>query len=196
MAKTVRNIQASPEEVFDILADPRSYAYWVVGSKEIRTADDGWPKRGTRFDHTVGMGPLRVNDHTVVEESIPGRYLQLEARARPMGRARVKLDLDGRDGATTVTMIEEPADSKTAFVFQPVTHLLTKRRNEHSLARLGELAETRRPIPGDEPGVSPKLPVRNPEEGGSRNVAGVALAAGAVLAGAGALVWWRLSASR
>ena len=37
----------SPSRVFEVLADPRSYAYWVVGAHKIRDADDGWPAVGT-----------------------------------------------------------------------------------------------------------------------------------------------------
>ena len=29
-------------EVFELLSDPRTYGYWVVGSREIRAADPNW----------------------------------------------------------------------------------------------------------------------------------------------------------
>ena len=59
MARNQRDIDAPPERVFAVLADPRCYPEWVVGSKEIRAADPGFPAPGTRFHHTVGVGPLR-----------------------------------------------------------------------------------------------------------------------------------------
>jgi hypothetical protein len=36
-------VAAGPDAVFDVLADPRSYARWVVGSKQIRAADGRAP---------------------------------------------------------------------------------------------------------------------------------------------------------
>ena len=168
MALTERLIDASPATVFGVLADPRSYAYWVIGSLEIREADCDWPQTGTRFHHTVGIGPLRVKDHTCVEDVRPGEFLQLKTRARPLGNARVKLQLEPAGRATRVTMTEDPADKPTALLFTPPTHALVHRRNVRSLGRLAELAEGRRPIPGDEPEADVSTPngdgsVKNPE---------------------------------
>ena len=163
MARTEQLIEAPPEAVFGVLADPRSYAYWVVGSHEIRDADPGWPQVGTKIHHTVALGPLRLKDHTVVEEVEAPRRLKLQAKTRPFGKARVALELEPAHGRTHVTMIEDPADPLTALVFMPLTHLLIRKRNENSLERLAELAEGRRPMPGDEPGtVDESGDVQNP----------------------------------
>ena len=62
MAQNERVINATPGAVFRVLSDPRSYAHWVIGSIEIRNADPGWPQVGSRFHHTVGMGPLRIKE--------------------------------------------------------------------------------------------------------------------------------------
>lgn len=169
MACVEHRIDTAPSAVFEVLADPRAYAYWVIGSIEIREADERWPDLGSRFHHTVGMGPLRVRDYTEVEKVEPGCFLQLKTRARPLGNARVTLTLEPEGGGTRVRMTEEPADRPTAIVFNPATDVLVHRRNERSLERLAELAEGRRPIPGDEPGASSKRPqspgvVQNPEQ--------------------------------
>jgi uncharacterized protein YndB with AHSA1/START domain len=146
MARTVRRIAATPEQIFDVLSNPDSYGYWVVGSKEVRDADPDWPTPGSRFHHTVGWGPLDVKDHTEVEEIDRPRRLQMRAKARPLGTARVTLELKPEDGHTCVTMIEDPADPLTALVFNPLTHLLVRGRNVKSLERLAELAEGRRTV--------------------------------------------------
>jgi uncharacterized protein YndB with AHSA1/START domain len=161
MARSERVIAASPAAVYEVLADPRGYAYWVIGSMEVRGASPDWPRPGSRFDHTVGVGPLRIKDHTVVEEARPDRFLQLRAKARPLGKARVKLELEEAGGGTRITMVEDPADPLTAFVFMPLTHLLTRARNLRSLDRLAELAEGRRPMPGDEPWAPARTPQGN-----------------------------------
>lgn len=197
MAQNERVIDAPPEDVFGVLADPRGYAYWVVGSIEIRDADPNWPQAGSRFHHTVGIGPLRVKDYTVVEDVDPGRFLQLETKTRPLGNARVKLELERLDSGTRVTMVEQPADKPTALVFMPLTHLLVRGRNVRSLDRLAELAEGRRPVPGDEPDAPTRTPhgegsVVNPDALARREAGGRATAAlmarGALAGLAGGLV--------
>ena len=150
MARTDRLIKASPSAVFDVLADPRSYVYWVIGSREIRGSDPNWPQPGSRFAHTINLGPLRVQDHTEVEELEPDRRLQLKARARPFGTARIAIELDPVADGTSVTIREHAADPFSAFLFQPLTHLAVQRRNARALDRLAELAEGRRPMPGEE----------------------------------------------
>jgi uncharacterized protein YndB with AHSA1/START domain len=135
-------IATPPERVFSVLADWRSYGYWVVGSRCIRGADPGFPAAGTRFYHQVGVGPLHLNDHTVSLEVDPPRKLVLRAKARPFfGTAIVDLTMQPEDGGTRVTLREDPGDKLTAFVFQPVTHLLVRGRNAKSLERLKELCE-------------------------------------------------------
>ena len=142
-------INAPPEKVFEILSEPDNYAYWVVGSKEIRDADANWPAVGSKFHHTVGFGPISVKDHSVVEVSTSPNYLQLKVKARPLGTGRVKMRMDPVSGGKThVTMIEDAADTLTAILFNPLTHLAVRGRNKESLARLAALAEGRgRPIP-------------------------------------------------
>jgi uncharacterized protein YndB with AHSA1/START domain len=135
------HIDAPPKRVFAVLSDPRNYAYWVVGSRRLRGADDDFPAVGSSFYHAVGFGPLRIKDHTVVEAMKPGRLLQLKAKARPAGTARVTLKLRRHGRGTDVTMIEKPGDALTALVFNPLAHLLVRGRNARSLARLKELAE-------------------------------------------------------
>ncbi|HEY8465200.1 MAG TPA: SRPBCC family protein [Solirubrobacterales bacterium] len=141
MARNSTHINASPERVFEVLTDPDAYGYWVVGSKEIRGADPDWPQPGSQFHHSVGFGPFTVKDSTRVELYEPPRRLRLRAKARPLGTARVTMELRPADGGTDVTMIEDPADPLTAFVFNPLTHLLVRGRNVESLNRLKELAE-------------------------------------------------------
>ena len=140
MARTERLIPASPERVFAVLADPESYGYWVVGSDTIRDADPGWPAPGSRFHHRVGWGPLKVSDDTEVVSVDAPNCLELQARARPLGTARILLRLERRGGGTLVTMIEDPGDPLTWLVFNPLTHLLVRYRNAESLRRLDELA--------------------------------------------------------
>ena len=129
-----------PQAVWDALADPAGYGFWVVGSKAIRDADPSWPAPGTRFHHTIGVGPFTVNDHTQSLEARAPQLLTLRAKARPLGMARVTMEMIPRDGGTLVRMTETP-DGPTAFLaLNPLVHLFTKARNGESLMRLEGLA--------------------------------------------------------
>ena len=193
MARNEHVIHAPPETVFGVLSDPRSYAYWVVGSEEVRAADVNWPAPGSRFQHTIKIGPVRLKDHSEVEEMRPGRFLQMRVKGRPLGTARVTLELEPADGGTRVTMIEDPADTASALMSNPLTHLLMRGRNLRSLERLAELAEGRTPIPGEEPGAPHRTPhgngrVQNPAARERRQAMGGTLVAAARGIGAGLVV--------
>ena len=149
MAVNEIHIETPPERVFAVLADWRSYGDWVVGSRFIRGADPGFPAVGTRFHHQVGVGPLHLNDHTKVIEVDQPRKLILKAKARPLGTAVVDLTLEPENGGTRVVMREDPGDTLSAFVFNPLTHLLVRGRNTESLDRLKRLAEERPDIGRD-----------------------------------------------
>jgi len=123
-----------------VLARPGSYGYWVVGSKQIRDADPDWPAPGSRFHHTIGLGPFTVRDHTESIASRPPAELRLRAKGRPLGTAVVSVSLIPRGGGTLVRMTETPDGLTALLAFNPVVHLFTMGRNEESLMRLEELA--------------------------------------------------------
>ena len=149
MAVNDIHIDTPPERVFAVLADWRSYGHWVVGSRFVRGADPGFPAAGTRFHHQVGIGPLHLNDHTKVLEVDQPRKLILKAKARPLGTAVVDLTMEPEGTGTRVVMREDPGDKLSALVFNPLTHLLVRGRNEESLDRLKDLAENRPDIGRD-----------------------------------------------
>jgi uncharacterized protein YndB with AHSA1/START domain len=129
-----------PDAVWDALADPGSYAYWVVGSKAIRDADPHWPEPGSRFHHTVAVGPLEVGDHTESLEARRPELLRIRAKARPIGTATVTMEMSPRDGGTVVRMTENPDGPFVLLNLNPLLHVFTKSRNGESLMRLEELA--------------------------------------------------------
>ena len=129
-----------PQAVWDTLADPRSYGHWVVGSKHVRDADPHWPAPGSRFHHTVGIGPLGLDDHTESVESDPPRRLKLRAKARPVGTASVTLELAPAGDGTRVRIIENPDGVFRPLALFPPLQLFALARNAVSLRRLEELA--------------------------------------------------------
>jgi uncharacterized protein YndB with AHSA1/START domain len=140
MATNERFMPVPPDAVWDALADAGGYGYWVVGSSDIRDADEHWPEPGSRFHHTVGIRPLRVSDHTESLEAQRPSRLKIRAKARPLGTATVTLTMTPQDGGPRVRITENP-DGLTGWLsLNPLTQMLVQGRNAESLMRLEELA--------------------------------------------------------
>jgi uncharacterized protein YndB with AHSA1/START domain len=147
MAHNEIDIDAPPDAVFDVLADARSYAYWVVGSRAVRAADAEWPAAGAVFDHAQGVGPFVLKDTTASLECRRPEYLRMRVHARPITTAHVTLHLQERDGGTHVEMDEGPATLLSTITMNPLTDPLVHLRNAESLRRLKRLAEGTVPMP-------------------------------------------------
>jgi len=140
MARNKRYIPVSPKSVFDVLSDPRQYGFVVAGSKNIRDWDERWPQKGANFHHTVGYGPLNLEDTTEVLSVDPPRRLELRARGRPLGKARVTFELEAANGGTWVTIVEDPEMPKAVHMLLPALHAFTRLRNRETLRRLADTA--------------------------------------------------------
>ena len=141
MATVTRTMNVPIDDVYDALADPRTYPEWLVGAKEIRSVDAGWPEPGSHFYHRVGLvGPLSIADSTESLAVEPGRKLTLEARARPAGRAKVDFELAAEGERTVVTMHEHPIGilAPAGPLLDPATAL----RNKKSLRQLEGYLDT------------------------------------------------------
>lgn len=143
MAENETHINSSPEEVFDVLADPHSYEHWVVGASDIRDVEGIWPEPGSTFHHTQFVPKVGIKDTTTVLESQPPSRLKLCVRARPLVVGEVEFDLRARDGGTSVTMIEIPVGGIQGRIHNPVFDAGLRLRNAETLRRLKKLAESR-----------------------------------------------------
>src|SRR5918994_1629128 len=124
-----------PQAVWDALADAGGYGYWVPGSKVIRDADRHWPAPGSRFHHTIGLGPIKVSDHTVSLAARRPGLLRMRAKGRPVGTATITLEMKPRDGGTVVRITERLDAAFVLLILNLVQHLVTKGRNAESLMR-------------------------------------------------------------
>jgi uncharacterized protein YndB with AHSA1/START domain len=134
-------ISAPPEAVYKLLSDPATYGDWVVGSSEIRHADEDWPRPGALFGHSVGVSPLRLRDRTEVLDAEPPVMLKLRAHARPLPSATITFQLQPEGEGTRMTMIETPSHRLLSLLAGPLGHGLLAARNRETLRRLKELAE-------------------------------------------------------
>lgn len=143
MTTRVQEIQASPAQVWDVLADGWLYPLWVVGASRMREVDDAWPAVGSRLHHSVGTWPLLLDDHTEVVACEPQRCLTLRARAWPTGEAQVRIELEASAAGTTLRMSEDAVRGPAVLVPRPLRALGLQWRNDEALRRLALLVEGR-----------------------------------------------------
>jgi uncharacterized protein YndB with AHSA1/START domain len=148
MSRRTKVIKAPPARVFDALLTAENFAYWVVGSKRVRDIDDDWPKVGSSFHHSIGFGPLHIDDHTKIVDIDPPRRLDLSARMGPVGSAAIRLVLKplGRK-RTRVVMEETPESGPLRLAPRRLLHRAVGIRNAGSLRRLARLVEKPDSVP-------------------------------------------------
>jgi uncharacterized protein YndB with AHSA1/START domain len=137
-------IEAPPDAVFDVLADGRLYAEWVVGAHSSAPVDPTWPEPGATLVHRSGIPPLTLQDTTsVLACERPGR-MSLEARVRPLVVARVELTIQPHVDGSRVSMEERVVGGIARRAPDWVNHAAFRRRNTATLARLRAIVLHRR----------------------------------------------------
>jgi uncharacterized protein YndB with AHSA1/START domain len=144
-SRRTRLVQATPETVWEVLADGWLYPLWVVGASRMREVDHDWPAPAARIHHSVGAWPMLLDDETQVLESTPGAHLVLRARVRPFGEAVVSLTLEPVGARTRVVMEEDVAGGPGRLLPSVLRSPAIDWRNVESLRRLAYLVE-RRPV--------------------------------------------------
>ncbi len=143
MSTTTRTLSATPEQVWEVLADGWLYPLFVVGASRMRDVDESWPAVGARLHHSVGTWPLLIDDTTEVLEVEEGRRLLLKARGWPAGEAHVDISLRPDGDATLVTMEEDATAGPGVLVPKPLRDAQLHWRNVEALRRLAFLVEGR-----------------------------------------------------
>ena len=143
MSTVTHRMNATPDRVWDVLADGWLYPLWVVGATRMRSVDDGWPAAGTRLHHSAGVWPAVVNDETRVLEVEPGRSLRLRAAGWPLGEAEVVITLAPDGTGTDVTIEENAASGPGVLMPRIVQDPVLQWRNTETLRRLAFVVEGR-----------------------------------------------------
>lgn len=143
MSTTTRTVSATPEQVWEVLADGWLYPLFVVGASRMREVDDTWPAVGSRLHHSVGTWPLLIDDTTEVLEVDEGRRLLLKARGWPAGEAHVEISLEPSGDTTVVTIVEDATAGPGLLVPKPARDVQLHWRNVESLRRLAFVVEGR-----------------------------------------------------
>lgn len=141
-----RDIAATRQRVWDVLADGWSYSGWVVGNSRIRAVSSNWPAPGSRILHSIGTWPAVIDDETVVESAVAGHELVLKAKVRPAAEARITLrlsDIDG--GGCRVEMSEVAISRPLRWVPDAIQLIGVAPRNRECTWRLAMIAENQDP---------------------------------------------------
>ena len=138
-----RDIRASRQQVWDVLADGWTYSQWVVGNSRMRAVDPDWPAPGSVIHHTIGVWPLALDDETEVEFCEPLRELVLLAKGRPLARARITLRLFEIDGGCRIEMSEVPVNPPLRWLPDQLALAAAWPRNRECMRRLAALVERR-----------------------------------------------------
>ena len=135
-----RTVQASPQQIFAVLADGWSYSDWVVGTVHIRDVDERWPQVGAELHHKAGPWPLSLQDSSTVLAVENDRSLKLRAGLWPLGSAVVDIVLDPvAGGGTRITMKEDFESGPLVWARNKINDLVLHRRNIESLRRLTDI---------------------------------------------------------
>ncbi|MEU9581532.1 SRPBCC family protein [Streptomyces chilikensis] len=154
MAKRHRLIKATPEQVWGILSDGERYADWVVGTTRSRPVRGDWPEVGAALEYEVRIGPLKLRNETVVRRCLPGRELELEAKAGPLGTARIALELRSWGDDTLVVVDEHPLQGAGGKIHNVGVEALIQLRHREMLRRLEQVCEEAYRPAGGRPGPS------------------------------------------
>jgi hypothetical protein len=146
MSTVERVMAGDPDQVWEVLSDGWLYPVWVVGATHMRDVDDNWPEEGAQLHHQVGAWPFLLADTTQVAGSERARRLVLQARAWPLGAARIELTIEAHPAGALVRMAEAPARGVARWLDNPVFRKLLLARNTECLFRLAAIVEHRRPI--------------------------------------------------
>ena len=148
MARNVRLLHCTPEDVFRVLANGWLCPLWVVGASRMRDVAEEWPREGAELHHSFGSWPALVDDTTVMRVWDPPRHAVLEPHGGPIGIARVTIDVKPRGEACVVRLQEEPVTGPTTLLPDVVFDAITRWRNAETLHRLAYLAEGGAPRSG------------------------------------------------
>ncbi|HET7068166.1 MAG TPA: SRPBCC family protein [Nocardioides sp.] len=143
MTRTQQEMDATPDQVWKVLADGWLYPCWVVGATRMRDVEADWPAPGAKLHHSVGVWPATIDDDTEVVESVAGHLLRLRARAWPAGEAEVVLHIEARGTGSLVTIEEDVVTGPATLMPAPARAVALQVRNRETLRRLGWMAERR-----------------------------------------------------
>ncbi|MZE81549.1 SRPBCC family protein [Streptomyces xinghaiensis] len=141
MAVRYALIRRPPEAVWAVLCDGAKYEDWVIGTDETEEVDARWPAPGSEIRYTVRLGRLTLGGRTIVRVSERNERLELEAKAGPLGSARIAIELRPWGEDCLVIVDEHPLTGPGARLHGFATEAFLKLRHRQMLHRLAGVVE-------------------------------------------------------
>lgn len=151
MTRSTADVDASPTDVFAVVADPCTYPDWLLGAHRIRGVDGDWPAAGSAFRHLIGVAPFVVPGSTTVISCDEPHRLELRAGMGPFGAAEVAIEVEQRTGGSRVSVDERFVAGPARWAWRaahPVVAALVWGRNAVSLDALDGLVAAEPVAPG------------------------------------------------
>nr|WP_203645524.1 SRPBCC family protein [Streptomyces sp. SID14478] len=129
-----------PSAVWALLCDGHRFGEWVTGTQQVLAADPHWPQVGAALKVRVGLGPLTLDDTSVVRICEPEHRLELEAKADPFGAARIAMNLVPWGENTLFVLDWHPLRGPGVRMHGLPVDYLVKVRNGMMLTKLARIA--------------------------------------------------------
>ncbi|MFE6821909.1 SRPBCC family protein [Streptomyces sp. NPDC057690] len=141
MAVRHRLVKASPQTVWDVLADGDRYAEWVVGTSSTQEMTGEWPRVDAKIAYEIRVGPVTLSNETIVRRCRKPDVLELEARAGVLGTARIAFELRPWGRHCLVILDEHPLQGVGGLLHNAGVEVVTQIRHRALLGRLARVCE-------------------------------------------------------
>ncbi|MDR6979601.1 uncharacterized protein YndB with AHSA1/START domain [Streptomyces sp. 3330] len=165
MAVRHRLVKASPQTVWDVLADGDRYAEWVVGTSSTHERTGEWPHVDAKISYQIRVGPVTLSNETVVRRCREPDVLELEARAGALGTARIAFELRPWGRHCLVILDEHPLQGVGGLLHNAAVEAVTQIRHRAMLGRLAKVCEAE-PEAGRSEGARATPAAARPQAGG------------------------------
>jgi uncharacterized protein YndB with AHSA1/START domain len=138
-------INAPPEEVYDLMLDPARLEEWVTIHRKVNRADDGPPQPGFEMDQTLHLRGANFKVHWTLTEAERPHHATWEGRGPAHSYARTGYRLTPMDGNGTRFDYENefkpPGGMIGAAASRVIVGGMPQREATRTLARLKALLE-------------------------------------------------------
>jgi len=132
-------IDASPQEVWEMVMNPASLGEWVTIHRRLLRSDEGPPRVGFTMDQQIHMRGVSLDVHWRLEECRPCELAVWEGRGPARSRAHTSYKLERSDGGTRFDYRNEfraPLGPVGAIVSRALVGGMPEREAKRTLQRL------------------------------------------------------------
>jgi uncharacterized protein YndB with AHSA1/START domain len=141
MATSTLVLEATPRDIWSVLANASAYPRWVVGMREAHETEGLWPRPGSHFRGTVDWHGFTVGTTATLLTVVAPRHLAFSTRRRPFGMAHVDIRLNALDEGTKVELTETVVSPSAFKAIELALEPGIRKRNLEALRRLAHVTE-------------------------------------------------------